>query len=484
MFDAEKIRNMTNLLETMPEYFDDVYLIPEIFTKEAAALLKRAKIPVRGIIHDFQLDKETWGIPVLRTAQASKNFSERTALINLVIKPAPFIQKTFDFKVGGGKWTLPALVIADEEVTLIYERVMIKNFQRLYEEDGISEPTKSLENLTERFSRGVTTFLDSRSQSFKYLPWNADNYFKPTHAFDDATIVIQGPIVYENNYTAETIKFYRSIYPRVPIILSTWRGEATDSFRRVCEKNSVVILENELPEERALGNVNLQLKSSLEGVKFVRENTSAKFVLKTRTDQRINYSGFLAYFKNLLKIFPPKDDRLRERIILLGSQTTIYPFNFHDFLAFGHVEDIFKLYSIPFHGKTGKLDYLRKNKPRVGKIGGLINSSKCCVDYNTVTAQSRKLFNLNKAYNRIWWPETYIMRTFYEKNIAPVDETKLFETHWKFTADYLILVDFGTLQLDWPKYEWQRYKIKFNYHGQDAFVRWLDMYRNFKIDWV
>ena len=483
MFDAEKIRNMTNLLETMPEYFDDVYLIPEIFTKEAAALLKRAKIPVRGIIHDTTSQKETWGIPVLRTAQASKNFSERTALINLVIKPAAVIRKTFDFKVGGGTWTLPALVMTNDDVLAIYDRLTILRIAQQYQEDNMPNPREP-EFLVERISRGLTTFLDLRFQKFKYQFFDRRGYFKPTHTFDDAAVVIQGSIAYENNYTAETIKFYRSIYPHVPIILSTWRGEATDSFRRVCEKNSVVILENELPEERALGNVNLQLKSSLEGVRFVRENTSAKFVLKTRTDQRINYSGFLVYFKNLLKTFPPKDDRLRERIILLGSQTTIYPFNFHDFLAFGHVEDIFKLYSIPFHGKTGKLDYLRKNKPRVGKIGGLINSSKCCVDYNTVTEQSRKLVNLNKAYNQIWWPETYIMRTFYEKNIAPVDESKLFETHWKFTADYLILVDFGTIQLDWPKYEWQRYKVKFSYHGQDAFARWLDMYRNFKIEWV
>ena len=68
------------------------------------------------------------------------------------------------------------------------------------------------------------------------------------------------------------------------------------------------------------------------------------------------------------------------------------------------------------------------------------------------------------------------------KNIF--DVTKLFETSWKFAVDYLILVDFDTLQLDWPKYESMRYKTEFAYGDQSTFVRWLDMYRNFKIDWV
>ena len=101
-----------------------------------------------------------------------------------------------------------------------------------------------------------------------------------------------------------------------------------------------------------------------------------------------------------------------------------------------------------------------------------------------VTEQSHRLYKLNRAMNRIYWPEVYITRTFYEKYIAPIDATKLFETSWKFTVDYLILIDFEAIQLDWPKYEQMRYKPKFEYGYQFAFARWLDMYKNFKIDWV
>ena len=481
MFDAEKIRRMTDILEKFPSNFDDVYIIPEIFTQEAAALFKRLKIPVRGIIHDFQPDKETWGIPVLRTAQATKNFGERTALINLVNKPAPFIQKTFDFKVDGGTWTLPALVISNDEVLVIYDRLTILRIMQQYREDNMPIPDGA-EFLVNRFARGLTTFLDSRFQYFKYQCFERRIYFKPTHTFDDAAIVIQGPIAYDNNYTAETIKLYRSIYPRVPIVVSTWRGEAKDFFRRVCEENSVVLLENEMPEVRGYGNVNLQLESSFQGVKFVRENTSAKFVLKTRTDQRVNYFNFLVYFKNLLKTFPPKGDRLRERIIFLdSSHTKGWPFFFMDFLSFGHVEDIFKLYGISRQSDSAAM-IARSNKYErlVRKI--LLNTS-FPLDYNLVTEQSRKLLKFNRMMNQIVIAETYIAKTFYEEFVAPIDTDKLLETSWKFAADYLILINSENILFDWPKYEHARYNLK-HFAGQFDFARWLDMYRNFKIDWV
>ena len=77
----------------------------------------------------------------------------------------------------------------------------------------------------------------------------------------------------------------------------------------------------------------------------------------------------------------------------------------------------------------------------------------------------------------------YLMRTFYKEYIAPLDADKLLETSWKFTADYLILVDANAIMFDWSKYEHQRYNLRYNI-GQFHFGRWLDMYRNFKIDWV
>ena len=267
----------------------------------------------------------------------------------------------------------------------------------------------------------------------------------------------------------------------MPIIVSTWKGEATDTFRRDCRENAIVLLENELPKNPAPFNVNLQLESSFQGVKYVKENTSAKFVLKTRTDQRINYFEFLVYFKNLLETFPPKGNKLKARIIFLDStMSKSWPFFFTDYLSFGHIEDIFKLYGISRHSDPGEMTYTAKNKRRLQYLKGIVlNFGRNPIDYNLVTASSHKLSKFNNMMSRICNAEVYIARTFYKEFIAPIDNSKLLETSWKFTVDYLILIDNAELIPDWFKYERNRYNIWIS-----GFARWLDMYRNFKIDWV
>ena len=480
MFDIEKIQRMTALLEKLPEEFDNVYILPEVFTHEALMLFKRLKISIRAMILDGEkAPKEIAGFPVIKTSEAVENFNERTILIIITNKPVPLIQTTFDFKKKGGMWTIPALTMANSEVKPIYDRLTISKILQQYKEDGISsQPT---EDLPERFARGLTTFLDSSHQNFKYQIWDRRWFSKPTHAFDDTAIVIQGPIAYDNNYTVETFKLYRSIYPNVPIVVSTWKNEATKAFRKECEKNSVVLLENEPPSSSGFFNMNLQLVSSLQGVKYVKENTSAKFVLKTRNDQRINYSNFLVYFKNLLETFPPKGDKLHKRIIFLGSLANKdTPFHPHDFLSFGHIEDIFKLYDISIDDKVDKIKYFLSHRKIIDSVPFPPN-----FDYYSVTQQTQKLRKFNKVKSRAYFADTCLARSFYEKYIAPIDDTKIFETDWKFTADYLILIDFDMIHLDWPKYENMRYKTEFLYGVyNNAFERWLDMYRNFKIDWI
>lgn len=484
MFDVKKIRRLAALLEKIPNEFENVYVVPEYFTREMVALFKRLKLPIRALMHDEETRKEFFGIPVLKTAEASANFNERTLLIILVKKPVPLIQTTFNVKVSGGLWSLPALVISGDEAIAVYNHLLILKMMRLYEEDGLSD-IKNPSTLANKFAQGLTTMLNPSSQSFKYELLDIRHYSKPRYDFDDTAIVIQGPIAYDNNYTVETFKLYRSIYPNVPIIVSTWKGESNSAFRKECKDNSIVLLENDPPPSPGLFNVDMQLKSSFQGVKYVCENTNAKFVLKTRTDQRINYFSFLVYFKNLLETFPPNGDKLNQRIIFLGGDDTrAYPFHPHDFLSFGHVRDIFKMYDIPFHGDNGKLGYKKRHKERLDKINRLVNATTCRFNYDMVTEQSRKLYKLNKMMNRIYWPEMWLTRTFYEKYIAPVDATKLYETSWKFTVDYLILIDFDIIKLDWFKYEDMRYRPGFSYSNNDAFARWLDMYRNFKIDWV
>ena len=487
MFDTAKIQRMTALLEKVPEKFDDVYLIPERrFFAEAVALFKRLKIPIRGIMSDITSQKELWGIPFVKTAEVSSKFNERTALIILVEKPVQFIQTTFDFKVRGGVWTIPALVIAHDEILAIYDRLTLLRTLQQYREDGL--PTPALKDFATRFARGLTTFLDSRYQNVKYQFFDKRDFFKPTYDFDDTAIVIQGPIAYDNNYTVETFKLYRSIYPNVPIVVSTWKGEATNAFRKECAQNSVVLLENEPPKVQGPAHINMQLESSFQGIKFVRQNTNAEFVLKCRTDQRVQRPDFLLYFKNLLRTFPPLGNKLRKRLIGLGNFHTCkwIPFHVSDFLMFGTTDDMEKLYSIPH--KTKDSSYTYRHLSRFFKLREIIAPYELLPDI--VLKRSKKLKNYNLMMNHFEVPEIYIVKTLYKMHIAPIKAEKLLETYWKFLHDYLIIADENTLVFEWFKLDIVRFNFQSCYtrinvvSGNMDHACWLDIYRNFKIDWI
>ncbi len=55
--------------------------------------------------------------------------------------------------------------------------------------------------------------------------------FLPHISLEDTAIVMQGPIMYDDDFTMETLYRYRAIYPDTLIILSTWEGEVTPKFR-------------------------------------------------------------------------------------------------------------------------------------------------------------------------------------------------------------------------------------------------------------
>ena len=88
----------------------------------------------------------------------------------------------------------------------------------------------------------IQKIIDKIRKKNHYKPFCNDNYYinfdrKPMYenqykanidSFSEKkilTIVMQGPIVYKNNFTLETIKLYKKTFCNCPIILSTWDYE-------------------------------------------------------------------------------------------------------------------------------------------------------------------------------------------------------------------------------------------------------------------
>lgn len=166
-------------------------------------------------------------------------------------------------------------------------------------------------------------------------------------------IVIQGPLNKKNDFTLETIKIYKKIFPGHKIILSTWDTEDKNYLKKFANLNIELLL-NPTPKNGGFKNINFQLISTLNGIKLAKK-LNAEYVIKTRTDQRIHRTDLLPFLHNLLKLFPPKNNfDQNQRIIINGyGSRTSRLYHATDMFMFGHIDDIYKYWD---HEPMEKID--------------------------------------------------------------------------------------------------------------------------------
>ena len=485
MFDKQKIIAMTTALEDFVRVRPNVFILPEVLSANLLSLLKRLKSNVVGILTNAPVVPEQ---NILSTPSGNYLFvtpqeiltklNSQTGIIISAAKSAPNPICLPTFNIDDIKISIPAFALTDEEAMAIYDRLTTIETLKRYQEDGVF--TNFMDSSI-RFARGMSTLIDSRYQDVKVQVWDRRNFKIPSYDVDDAAIIMQGPIQYMDNYTITTAQLYREWYPNAPIIISTWKNEATDNFREECKKIGVVLLENELPSEQGALHVNYQIESSFKGVEYAKQNTSVKYALKCRTDQRINRADFLIYLINLLKIFPPNGDKINKRIIMFGADKYM-AFFVCDFLYFGTIEDIKKLFNIPRQSDEKGIYFRRKER----LFHYVRNKLYPFILYRKIgfTVQ-RKNINFNVMVNKFDPPETFILKNFCNKYIEPIEASRTVQIYWNFLRNYSIIIDTNDLLLDWPKYQAETtYVVHSSYHIQLGFdhVRWLDFCLNYKDD--
>jgi len=158
-------------------------------------------------------------------------------------------------------------------------------------------------------------------------------------------IVIQGPIIYDQDFTLETIKIYKKIFPQVIIILSTWNYEDTKYIEKIKNEIGEVLL-NKIPEEKGVQNINYQIVSSLAGINRAKE-LGVQYVMKTRTDIRIYDRNSIEFLCNILNQFPAKGGyKQNKRIVGLSLNTFKYRlYGLSDINLFGEINDMILYWS-------------------------------------------------------------------------------------------------------------------------------------------
>lgn len=258
-------------------------------------------------------------------------------------------------------------------------------------------------------------------------------------------IIIQGPIIKENDFTIETIKIYEKHFPDDLIILSTWNDEDRDYLKK-CPTGNVKIIYNKRPDNPGISNVNYQIASSFAGVTLAKEN-NYQYVLKTRTDQRLYAPNIKEFFFNILQVFPLNLGYNQKcRIIGVSLNTFKYrPYGLSDMTLFGHIDDMLMYWSVD-------------HDPRIPR---------------QINAPIMKEFMDERIC------EIYLFTKFLERIGREVKWT--LADSWNAFTNHTCIVDKESLDLYWPKY--QKYR-EFRYLGYSgvttrdelSFRDWLSLY--------
>lgn len=240
---------------------------------------------------------------------------------------------------------------------------------------------------------------------------------------EDFCILLQGPVLEENDFTLETVRFYKQLYPFCKIIISTWNNTKKEILKKFAELDCVVVL-NEYPEYPGKSNINYQIVSTQGGI-LAAEKLGIKYVCKTRTDQRIYHPDVFYYFMSLIEMYPVNNSDFKipqnSRFIVLQTEygNLFFPYMVSDFLYFGTTCDIKDLFEIPLSNE-------QKGSVLAGQTRQMIVESGIA-------------------------PEAVIIRNYINKHGGCFDYT--IKNWWNFVKNHLISLNQDEIGLYWPKYD-------------------------------
>lgn len=259
--------------------------------------------------------------------------------------------------------------------------------------------------------------------------------------------------------TANSIIFYRKIYPHAQIILSTWDDEPKEQLEKIAKLGAIIVASSK-PENPGVMNVNLQLTNSLAGIRKASE-LGCEFVVKTRTDQRVCKPYIFDTMISCIHKFPGQGEQ-KGRIVALGvcGGGMFIPYHTCDFLYLGYTEDLVRLFSSPHDKREQAIMQQFQN----GKYSRRENSQQ------------------------MFPPEIYIMK-HYCIDVLGLSGEDTVKEYWSVVKNHLILFGMNDVGLMWNKYT-RLYDINFlssEYYGKrDSmdrlqtmcfdFFNWFDLY--------
>lgn len=170
-------------------------------------------------------------------------------------------------------------------------------------------------------------------------------------------VVIQGPYT---DFTDGIIDSYQKIPFINNIIVSCWEDNKESK-----QKRKVKFVRNQYPCSPGTDNKNLQIVTSLNGLKECTTN----FAVKTRSDHKFTYDSMMKMYDffmqhNERKLSYQYDyTKPFNRIMVAGVYVDLL-FSPRDHIFWGHTEDLIELFNIPLE-KNGLIDIVKVPKERL-----------------------------------------------------------------------------------------------------------------------
>ncbi|MFQ3598842.1 MAG: WavE lipopolysaccharide synthesis family protein [Chloroherpetonaceae bacterium] len=171
----------------------------------------------------------------------------------------------------------------------------------------------------------------------------------------DISVVVQGPILHQDERTKRVLESVRTHLPEAELILSTWKGSDVSGLE--CD---VLLLNDDPGAINGNNNVNRQIVSTRNGL----QKATRHYAMKLRTDTLLTGTGFLDAFDR----YPERRDDFKvfEHKIVIPTLYTRNPLRvtpysgvsyfFHpsDIFQFGLSVDLLLLWDIPLASTNSK----------------------------------------------------------------------------------------------------------------------------------
>lgn len=245
------------------------------------------------------------------------------------------------------------------------------------------------------------------------------NFIKDTE-IKSTILLLQGPII-NFDYVLTSLKYYISSNSYKRIVISTWVNELSILQKNELNKLELIdLVENIKPVYYGISNINLQILSTQNGLKYIQCNFPNSYVLKSRTDQRLLNVSINIYLKTLLSIYKISDPILKNRIVICNYNTYKYRiYSISDMFMFGDIFDLLLYWNVS-------------------------------LDHRSITLKDIQKPRTLKSWSKLNLAEVYLATNFFSQINYNYNWT--IADYWKILDKFFIVIDDNSIGLEWNKY--------------------------------